>query len=85
MKYLKFIDKNKSANLHHGIEFYAVGLVTVDYKPSGSGKDYLVSYIDPFGSLCHEWRAKDEITVSEISMGDYKHLQNCYLAISETQ
>jgi hypothetical protein len=80
---LKFIDRDRSANLNDGIEYYAAGLIVENHMedgttPLGNGKDYAVEHIDPFGNYRFEWRAQEDIEVSEISEGDYDNLKACY-------
>ncbi|MFP3637629.1 hypothetical protein [Paraburkholderia sp. SIMBA_054] len=81
--FLKFIDRDKRANLSDGIEFFAVGLIVANHMvngvtPTGSGKDYAVEYIDPFGVYNFEWRAQEDIEISAISEGDYENLKACF-------
>lgn len=82
MTRLKFTDKSSGENYTNGIEYFAVGLVVEcnmeNGTPNGSGKDYAVEYIDPFGCHHYTWRAADEIEVSPISDEDYDYLQSCY-------
>jgi len=79
MKNKYFIDTECNSNLREGIEYYAVGLIDGDYtdngKPSGSGKDYAVVYINPWGEVEREWRAKDEIKIVDIDESDYENLK----------
>jgi hypothetical protein len=79
----KFIDKECAGNLTSGLEYYAAGLVVADHRNpdesgSHSGKDYAVEFIDPWGNYQHEWRAVDEVIVSEIEQADFEYLKLCY-------
>lgn len=78
--YRKFIDKSCAANLQNGLEYYAAGLIISDHSDTSgiSGKDYAVAHIDPWGTCQYEWRAKDEIVISDIDQYDYEYLQICY-------
>jgi hypothetical protein len=74
----KFIDRDKSGNLHDGVEYFAVGLVTEEYSDTPSGKEIAVTFIDPWGKVCLEWRARSEVVLSDISDGDANILLSAF-------
>lgn len=80
-----FFDKEPNANLENGVLYHAAGLVESNHmindEPSLSGKDYMVTFIDPWGRLMHAWRAKDEIVTYELSEGDAEILQSAFDAV----
>lgn len=58
---LVFRDKEKMES--RGLEYYPTGIVESKHENDGSGKDYVVAYIDPFGSVNREWRSVDDIQI----------------------
>lgn len=80
-----FFDKDPNANLENGVLYHAAGLVDGNHmikdEPSLSGKDYSVTFIDPWGRLIHAWRAKDEIVTYELCDTDAEILQAAYDAL----
>lgn len=80
-----FFDKDPNANLENGVLYHAAGLVEsnqmINDEPTLSGKDYSVTFIDPWGRLIHAWRAKDEIVTYELCNTDAEILQAAYDAL----
>ncbi|AFH14891.1 hypothetical protein LU11_gp360 [Pseudomonas phage Lu11] len=77
-----FRDKTHEANLIYGVSYYAVGLIVQDFSTSatpGSGKDYAVMYIDPWGNLQQEWRATDEIEIFDMEPADSQKLLDAFI------
>lgn len=73
-----FVDKGNGSNLENGLPYFAAGIVLskhFDKEPNASGKDYCVRYISPFGEVCCEWRAADEISIIEVDSHDFEHLE----------
>lgn len=66
----KFIDLQKQ--LQCGVEFYAVGLVDSPepFVATGTGRDIMVTYIDPWGDVNHEWRDLRHLETSDINNND---------------
>ncbi|MFA7287190.1 MAG: hypothetical protein WC052_06010 [Patescibacteria group bacterium] len=80
-----FFDKDPNANLENGLLYHAAGLIDsthmVNDETTLGGKDYLVTFIDPWGRLQHAWRAKDEIVTYELCEGDAQILQAAFDAL----
>jgi len=83
LKYF-FRDKDSEANsnFNDGLAYCAAGLVesfhcSPDGKPSPSGKDLAVKYIDPWGNPNYCWRSLDEVHLSEASASNYESLKEC--------
>jgi hypothetical protein len=84
----RFIDRDHQPNYDKGVSYYASGLVDEDYTiggvGSGSGKDYSVTYIDPFGACLSEWRSVGEVDLFDIDDCDYMALLEVYKAAPDT-
>lgn len=80
-----FFDKDPNANLQNGMLFHAAGLIQsnhmLDDMPTLSGKDYYVTFIDPWGQLVNAWRAKDEVVTYELCEGDAETLHLAFEAV----
>lgn len=78
--YRLFIDRRCEDNLIDGLEYYAAGIIRsdnmTDGQPNKSGKDYLVSFIDPWGIAHDEWRSVDDIRIIESYEAYYMMLKN---------
>jgi hypothetical protein len=72
--YNGFIDLDESPNLEDGLEYKAAGVITAYYEPNPAGKDYEVSYINPWGKSVHAWRAVGEIRLQPMARGDFHTL-----------
>lgn len=80
----QFIDKEKSANLKNGVEYFAVGLVLEEYSDTPSGKEVVVGFINPWGEYVTAWRSRAEIIMSEISEWDAELLKMAFKDAEET-
>lgn len=83
MKYYFFRDLDNEGNLSDGTTFHAAGYVEKLFaepeKPSESGKDAAVYFINPFtGILEHAWRAFKEIELFEIPQYKYDYAVASY-------
>jgi hypothetical protein len=80
-----FFDKDPNANLENGVLYHAAGLVEsnnmINNEPTLSGKDYMVTFIDPWGRLMHAWRAKSDVVTYELSDTDAEILQAAFEAV----
>lgn len=85
-----FIDKECESNLEHGLPYYAVGIIVKDntkegiclknggfgaYCPPTNGKDFLVSFITPWGEVETEYRSIDQIRIIETTWDKYERMQ----------
>jgi hypothetical protein len=79
--FLFFNDLKSGENFKNGLQFHAAGIIEKDYrkngKPSLSGKDFIVSYIDPWGNNSIEWRSENEIEIFEVGREDFEYLKHC--------
>lgn len=74
----QFIDKSKDENLEYGVDYFATGLVLEEYPDTPSGKEVTVGFINPFGEYVCEWRARNDIIMSEISDSDANILEMAF-------
>lgn len=78
--YFFFRDINCDENYQNGLSYFACGIVEEDIRanglPSESGKDFVVSFIDPWGNPHLRYlRATEEIILIEASEEDYEFLR----------
>jgi hypothetical protein len=80
MKYYFFRDTDNSGNLLDGKTYHAAGYVeTLLDEPNGSGKDIVVTFLEPFvGYITSEWRSLDEVELFEVPEWEYKELVENY-------
>lgn len=89
MKFNFFIDLECDANYQYGLPYYAAGIVVEDTRKDGvsspSGKDLVVSYLDPWGHAHLQcWRATDEVRLIEATLDDYAYLRSAIESDKET-
>ena len=76
-----FIDVECESKLHRGLPYYASGIILEDYRENGepraSWKDFVVSYIDPWGNNITAWRGMHEIKIIEVAEVDYEYMKFC--------
>ena len=86
MKYYFFRDKDNESNLLDGKTYHASGYVKKVYceldKPSVSGKDLAVSFLQPFeAEIVSAWRALSEVEIFEVNEWEYERVVKYYDAI----
>lgn len=81
-----FLDKESGRNLKDGLPYFAAGIIDGDFrkdgKPSVSGKDFAVLFVDPWGGVQCEWRAEDEIQIFEVDEDDFENLKDAIKALN---
>jgi len=79
-----FFDKDPNANLENGMLYHAAGLVQSNHmindESSVSGKDYCVTFIDPWGNLVNAWRAKSDVVTYDLCDTDAEILHLAFEA-----
>jgi len=74
-----FIDKDCESNLEDGLPYFAAGIIDldlrIDSKSSPSGKDFVVVFINPWGTVSREWRAFDDIRIIKVDEYDFEKLK----------
>lgn len=80
---LYFRDKSSAENLENGREYHAAGLVAARHNTNcPSGKDLLVTFLDPFyGHVVTAWRGDAAVELYEVNEFEWQALRDRYEAI----
>lgn len=74
-----FVDLGCEENFNAGLPYFAAGIVIEDARNNGesysSGKDLVVSYIDPWGTPQRCWRSAEEVRLIPTNNEDYELLR----------